>query len=132
MLDTNAVSWFVRNPSLPLEARLAAMVGTAFCISVVTEGELRYGLARRPRAQTLARIVESLLARLQVVPWDRLAARQYGSLRAALEAAGTPLAPIDTLIAAHALAENAVLVTSDRAFNRVPDLIVEDWSAGAG
>jgi tRNA(fMet)-specific endonuclease VapC len=127
MLDTNAVTLFVRDPSVSLEARLAAMPQADVCVSAITAGELRYGLARRPRAERLARAVESLLVRLVTLPWDDIVAARYGHLRAALVSAGTPLAPLDTLIAAHALATGAVLVTNDRAFAHVPGLAIEDW-----
>lgn len=127
LLDTNAVSWFVRNPSVPLEARISGMARCDFCVSAITEGELRYGLARRPRATALARAVEALLVRVDVLPWDASVARRHGDLRATLETAGTPLAALDTLIAAHALSAGAILVTHDQAFARVPDLTIEDW-----
>jgi tRNA(fMet)-specific endonuclease VapC len=61
------------------------------------------------------------------MPWDSAAADAYGRLRAALEAAGTPMGNLDTMIAAHALAEGCVVVTRDKAFGRVPGLLVEDW-----
>jgi len=63
-----------------------------------------------------------------ILPWDSEAAQQYGQLRAALEREGRPLGNLDTMIAAHALALGAVLVTSDRAFSRIKKLKVEDWT----
>ena len=61
--------------------------------------------------------------------WDSAAATRYGALRAVLEANGTPLGNLDTLIAAHALATAAILVTNDQAFARVPNLAIENWIA---
>jgi tRNA(fMet)-specific endonuclease VapC len=127
MLDTNAVSRIIRDPSPEREARLQAVPPADLCISAITEGELRFGLARRPAARRLAEVVEAFLARVDILPWDSVAAARYGELRAGLETQGTPLADLDTLIAAHALAAEAVLVTADKAFGRVPDLTVEDW-----
>ena len=126
MLDTNAASALVKGRAAQLTARLRTI---PFCISVITEAELRYGLARRPINANLRRIVEALLAAVDVRPWTTESAARYGPLRAELDAVGKPLAPMDLLIAAHALAEDCTLVSADRAFTQVPDLTVEDWTA---
>ena len=101
------------------------------CVSVITEGELLYGLARRPQAHSLCTIVMEFLRRIEVLPWGRDAASEYGEMRAALGRRGQTLEPNDILIAAHAVAVAAVLVTNNRAFKRVGGLMLEDWSAGA-
>lgn len=75
----------------------------------------------------LARAVGAFLLRVEILPWDSAAAR-YGALRATLEAAGPPLGDLDTLIAAHALAADAVLVSGDKAFGRAVGLAVVDWA----
>ena len=125
MLDTNAASALVKGRAAPLSARLSA---NPFCISVITEAELRYGLARRPINANLRRIVEALLAAVDIRPWTTESAARYGPVRAELDAFGKPLAPMDLLIAAHALAEDCTLVTADRAFTQVPGLKVDDWT----
>jgi len=129
MLDTNTVSALVRRPHPQLDARFRAVPPALLCISAITEGELRFGLAKRPDATRLARTVNAFLKGMDIQPFDSAAAARYGDVRAALEAAGTPLAHLDTLIAAHALAEEAILVTHDGAFARAPGLTVEDWLA---
>lgn len=96
-------------------------------LSAVTEAELRFGLARRPEASKLHRAAEELLLRIDILDWDRTAARRYATLRADLERRGTPIAPIDLMIAAHALSIDATLVTNDQAFRHATDLAVEDW-----
>jgi len=96
------------------------------CMSAVTQGELVCGLARRPDATALKTAVREFLVRLEVLAWDSGAAERYGVLRALLERLGTPMGNLDTLIAAHALASGAVLVTNDQAFRRVEGLSVED------
>ena len=93
-------------------------------VSSITQGELRYGLARKPGAVNLQTAVREFLMRVEVLAWDSAAATRYGALRAALELCGTLLGNLDTLIAAHALAMDAVLVTNDQAFVRVPNLLV--------
>lgn len=126
MLDTNAVSALTKGLAPRLEERLDEQ---AFCISVITEAELRFGLARRPINANLRRIVEQFLATANVKPWNSDCAQRYASLRTELETRGTPLAPMDLLIASHALAEDCIFVSADRAFAQVPGLRVLDWSA---
>lgn len=125
MLDTNAVAALVKARSPALEDYL---LGRAVCISVVTEAEVLYGLARRPVGVALRRVVEGLLATVENLPWDSACAATYGSLRAQLETLGKSLAPMDLLIAAHSLAVGSPLVTADRAFAQVPGLSVVVWS----
>jgi len=91
------------------------------CISAITEGEIRYGLARRSSTALYAAI-EGFLAKIQVLPWGRDEATVYGQVRAKQERAGRPLGNMDMLIAAHAISSGAVLVTRDRAFAHVEGL----------
>ena len=100
-------------------------------ISAVTEGELRFGAARLPHATRLHNLIEDFFLRVAVLPWDSDAARQYGQLRAALERDGQPMGNLDAMIAAHALALDAVLVTNDQAFARIKKLKVVDWTKEA-
>jgi tRNA(fMet)-specific endonuclease VapC len=99
-------------------------------ISAVTEGELRYGVARRRDAKRLQSFVDEFLLRVDILPWDSAATQQYGQLRAALEREGQAMGNLDTMIGAHALAVGAVLVTNDHAFCRIKKLKVEDWAKG--
>nr|WP_315228379.1 type II toxin-antitoxin system VapC family toxin [uncultured Albidiferax sp.] len=127
LLDTNTVSHLLkRHPAVA--RRVVAVPMAALCISAITEGELLFGLAKRPDATRVQAAVRELLLRLDVLPWDRAAAARYGPLRAALVGLGKPLAPMDLLIAAHALSADAVVVTNDQAFRQVPGLAMEDWT----
>jgi tRNA(fMet)-specific endonuclease VapC len=128
MLDTNTVSQAIRGSPIAVRQRLEAAATTEVCLSTITEGELRFGLARRPEARALAAAVGGFMDRVDILPWDSAAAEAYGVLRARLEASGRPLGNLDMLIAAHALSVGAVLVTSDVAFRQVPDLEVDDWA----
>jgi len=128
MLDTNTVSHVMRgHPAVT--ARLTAAPIASLCISAITEGELLFGLARRPQATRLQRVVAEFLRRMDVLPWDRTSAARYGTIRAALQVRGLVLSPLDLLIAAHAQSVGAVLVSSDRTFRQVDDLAWEDWTA---
>ncbi len=131
LLDTDVLSnLFKRVPAAALIAKLAAVPTEQQATSSITIGELVYGASRQgPRsAVLLARIEQIVLANLAVLPFDLDAARRYGSLRAELERAGTPLAEADLRIAAIALARGFTLVTGNvRHFGRVPGLLVENW-----
>ena len=128
LLDTNIASHILRAKSPPVQRQLAKVAMSALYVSAVTEGELRYGLARAPGATMLRKLVEEFLLRVTVLPWDSQAAAEYGDLRAALERAGTPIGGLDMMIAAHALATGSVLVSNDGVFKRIKGLKVEDWT----
>lgn len=127
LLDTNTISLLLRQHPVVVRHILAVPM-SALAISVITEAELLYGLARRPKASKLHQAVDELLLRLDVLDWNRLCAKHYGNLRSTLESHGKSLAPLDLLIAAHALASHSILVTNDRAFAHVPGLEREDWT----
>ncbi len=128
MLDTNTVSGLIREQPNVVR-RVVSVPMASLCISAVTAGELYYGLAKRPEAKRLQAVVWEFLRRVDVLPWDAGIAEHYGAVRAEIALRGKPLAPLDMLIAAHALGSNAVLVTNDRAFAQVPALRIEDWTA---
>ena len=97
--------------------------------SIVVVAEVRFGLAKNPSAR-LAAQVEPVLEAVPASPWEPPADEHYGRLRACLERKGTPIGANDMLIAAHALALEATLVTAnEREFRRVPGLRVENWAA---
>src|SRR5260370_31538220 len=96
-------------------------------VSALTEGELRYGAARS-RSAALQSTVEQFLLGVTVLPWDSEAARQYGELRTTLEREGRVMGSLDMMIAAHAWALDLLLITNDRAFERIKKLKTEDWT----
>ncbi|RYE54399.1 MAG: type II toxin-antitoxin system VapC family toxin [Rhizobiaceae bacterium] len=97
-------------------------------MSAITEAELLYDLKRKPEATRMQRVVKELLDRVKVLPWDSAAAACYGELRAFMERSGRAYLPEDILIAAHAQAAGAILVSANIAFREVPGLVVENWS----
>jgi tRNA(fMet)-specific endonuclease VapC len=128
MLDTNIVSYLIKGHPIVTQHIVAAPM-TSLCVSAITEGELLFGLAKRPHAKRLHSVVREFLRRVDVLPWDSNVAEHYATIRAGMASQGKVLAPLDLLIATHALSVKAVLVTNDRAFSKVNGLHVEDWSA---
>ncbi|HRK39573.1 MAG TPA: PIN domain-containing protein [Burkholderiaceae bacterium] len=131
LLDTNTVSYFLRDHSPALTARLMGTAPDALAVSVVTAGELQFGLKKLGtgvRTTALATRLSKLLEAIATQPLPAEAAAQYGHIRAHLEAQGTPIGGNDLWIAAHALAEDLMLITHNlREFERVPGLRVESW-----
>jgi tRNA(fMet)-specific endonuclease VapC len=129
MLDTNTVSYIVKRRSMVARQKLNDLGDNeAACISAVVEGELRYGLIKRPQAGALQRWIEAFIDSMQVLSWGSMEARVYGELRARQEASGKILDHPDLLIAAHALATGAILVTNDKVFAQVRGLRVVSWA----
>ncbi len=130
MLDTNTVSYIIKGKSPAARARLAGLgMDETACISSITEAELEYGLAKNPASQKLRRALDWFLARMRVLPFGSQESRAYGRLRVKQEAAGRPLESMDMLIAAHAIAVGAILVTGDKVFSSVSGLAGrENWA----
>ena len=127
LLDTDTCIFALKRVPSVIESLLSHKP-TEVRVSVVTIGELRAGAEKSARvASNLARIDE-LIRPIEVVPVEPDDARAYGKLRARLERAGTPIGPLDTWIAAQALARGLVVVSSNtREFRRVSGLRVESW-----
>src|SRR6202521_2265738 len=101
LLDTNTASYVIKGNFPRVRARLLKVPMAEVGISVVTEAELRFGVARRPEATTLKRVVEEFLLRVEVRPWNSDAARRYARVRPSLEKDGEPMGNLDLMIAAH-------------------------------
>jgi tRNA(fMet)-specific endonuclease VapC len=128
LLDTNTASYAIKGTIPRVRERLQKTASSDISISAVTEAELRFGLAKYPEATRLKIVVEEFLRFAEIRSWDSDAARHYAVVRAAAEREGRPSGSLDMMIAAHALALGAVLVTGDRVFRRVAGLKIEDWS----
>ena len=127
MLDTNTVSYLLKGvPSVAKRVVQESMA--SLCISSITEGELLFGISKRPEAKRLHRAVSEFLNRVGVVPWDSAAAESYGKTRAEMELRGKVIAPLDLLIGCHALSLDYVLVTNDKTFVQLKGLEIEDWT----
>jgi tRNA(fMet)-specific endonuclease VapC len=127
MLDTNILSDLIRNPQGRTARRIAKVGENNVCTSIIVAAELRYGCAKSG-SMRLRKAVEDLLGEIDVLPFEAPADADYGALRASLEAAGTPIGSNDMLIAAHAEALGATIVTANAdEFKRVPGLKTENW-----
>ena len=128
LLDTDTCSYAIRGASATLDTRLASSEANSLAISVVTRAELMFGVAKRGNPRALSRLVHGFLDRIAVLPWDAAAADRYADLRVQLERDGTPIGIFDTMIAGHALALKAVLVTNNRKhFQQAKALKLENW-----
>lgn len=128
LLDTNIASCVIKGNIPKVRQRLLKVPIADVSVSVVTEAELRFGVARKPDAVRLKIAVEEFLLRVDVLPWDSEAAKHYAQVRSTLERSGDPMGNLDLMIAAHALSAQAVLVTNDHVFRRVRHLKIEDWT----
>ena len=127
MLDTNIVSALMRGPGDNVRRRLDDVGLGNVCMSIVTAGELEFGLARTHSPRVSAWVAD-IMSTIEVVDLEASVARPYGELRAHLARQGRIIGPNDIWIAAHALALGLTLVTANiREFSRVPGLSVENW-----
>jgi tRNA(fMet)-specific endonuclease VapC len=129
MLDTNIVSDLIRNPQGRVAKRIAKVGEDNICTSIIVAAELRYGCAKSG-SKRLLEAVEDLLGEIIVLAFDVPADADYGGIRIELEAAGKPIGGNDLLIAAHAYATGATIVTANTdEFKRIRGLKVENWLA---
>ena len=127
LLDTSILSDLIRRPQGRVAGRIAELGEDRVITSIVVACELRFGAAKRD-SKKLSRQVEAVLGAIAVLPLESGVDRQYAAIRATLEKQGTPIGANDLLIAAHARALHAICVTANvAAFERVPDLKVENW-----
>lgn len=129
LLDTNICIFIINyRPALVRERFESIPVGEVG-ISSVTLSELHYGAAKSGKPAQNTSALRKFLLPLDVLAYGEQAAECYGQLRAFLEGAGTPIGPMDLMIAAHALSAHLTVVTNNRReFERVPGLVAEDWS----
>ena len=129
MLDTNIISDLIRNPQGRVAKRIAKAGEDNICTSIIVVAELRYGCAKSG-SKRLLKAVEDLLGEIDVLPFDVPADAEYGGIRSKLEAAGKPIGSNDLLIAAHAYATGATIVTANTGeFKGIRGLKVENLLA---
>ncbi len=128
MLDTDTASYIIKGNAPAIDARLRLLKIRQVCISAISRAELRFGV-QRSGSRRLAAEVERFLNGVYTLPWDEAAADRFAEVRADLERTGTPIGIMDTMIAAHAKAIQATLVTNNvKHFRLVKDLPIENWA----
>lgn len=129
LLDTNICIYIIKKkPEIVLERFRELPLGSVG-LSAITLAELEYGIRKSGSPDRNLEALSQFLVPLDIKDFDYNATVQYGKIRAELEKAGTPIGPLDTLIAAHALSLNVTLVTNnEREFKRVAGLKIENWA----
>ena len=130
LLDTNIVSFFVKKSHPAVIHRVRSVSNESLALSTISEAEIRFGLALLPLEAKVRPATEDFLRNIDIHPWDSYCAEHYAVLNARQQRLGKPLATMDTLIAAHALAHDFILVSNDAAFRHVKGLKLEEWTKG--
>ena len=129
MLDTNICIYIMKERPEQVIERLRHTPISDVGVSTITLSELEDGAAKSSRPEQNKLAILEFLAPLEILPYDDMAAREYGKTRAYLEKQGTPIGSLDMLIAAHALSLKGILVTNNESeFRRIPALKIENWA----
>ncbi len=128
MLDTNICIYIIKKKYKNILNKIRTIESGNICISSVTYAELVYGIEKSQKKEKNRVALLSLLSNIDVLDFDMSASDNYGLIRAELEKKGTPIGPLDTMIAAHASSLGYILVTNnEKEFLRVSNLTVENW-----
>ena len=128
MLDTNICIYAMKNKPKKVLQRLKEEINEGVCISSITLAELEYGMKYSSNPAKNEQALLRFLVPLSVLPFGAAAASEYGEIRMFLQKQGTPIGPLDMLIAGHAKVEGITLVTNNvREFERVPLLEIDNW-----
>ena len=129
MLDTNICIYAIKHKPETVIKRFLAHNPDEMCISAITYGELMHGFGKSQSTEKNRIALALFLSPITILEFGAEAAEEYGRIRADLEKKGTPIGSMDLLIAAHAKAEQLIIVTNNtREFKRVEGLPVEDWT----
>ncbi|OAJ33736.1 type II toxin-antitoxin system tRNA(fMet)-specific endonuclease VapC [Piscirickettsia salmonis] len=132
MLDTNICIYLTKQKPRSYYERLMEVEKSRhiLAISSIVLSELQFGVARSQHQRRNQEAINTLVNKLEVLPYEEKAAKYYGDLRANLQRKGTVIGGNDMIIAAHALSEKAVLVTHNtKEFQRIEHLELEDWAS---
>lgn len=133
LLDTNICIYIIKKKPLAIFNKFRSFPLGTVGISSITLAELRYGIEKSSQVQKNKVALEQFLLPLEILDFNFAASVEYGKIRSILERNGTPIGPLDTLIAAHAKSEGLTLVTNnEKEFKRVDQLKVENWITATG
>ena len=129
MLDTNICIYIIKNKPKKVIMELKRHKPSEICVSAITYAELTYGVEKSMAVEKNRLALALLFSNIEVLNFDIKAAIHYGKIRAYLEKQGTPIGPLDMMIAAHAMSLGYTVVTNNiEEFERVPDLKLENWA----
>jgi len=130
LFDTNTCSYVIhqRKGFESITHRMNGLRYGELVLSSIVLAELQFMVVKSAVPQTKREQLLRFLLQFHVAPFDESATLAYGQVRHQLERRGSPIGPLDTLIAAHALSLKATVVTNNiRHFGQVPGLAVESW-----
>lgn len=128
LLDTNICIYVIKRKPQSVFDRFNTIHPGEIGISMITIAELEYGARKSAQPEKNLSALNKFLIPFSLFDFDHIAAMEYGFVRSDLETKGTPIGPLDTLIAAHAKSLNYVLVTNNvKEFRRVEGLQIENW-----
>lgn len=128
MLDTNICIFAMKKKSDNIIRNIITHDPDELCISSITYAELVHGVEKSQAVDKNRMALTLFLSNISIIPFGDKAAEMYGEVRAKLESKGTPIGPMDMLIAAHAKSMECIMVTNNmREFQRVEGLALEDW-----
>ena len=129
MLDTNICIYLIKHKPEKVLFQLQKHNPEEVCISSVTYAELVHGVEKSQAVEKNRLALALLLANIEILDFDTVAAESYGKIRADLEKKGTPIGPLDMMIAGHAMSLNYTVVTNNtKEFSRVKELKMENWA----
>jgi tRNA(fMet)-specific endonuclease VapC len=129
LLDTNICIYIIKKHPIKVLKKFEGYSLGTIAVSAITLAELYYGIMKSSNPDKNREALDKFLTPLEIVDFDFFAGLEYGKIRAELEKKGTPIGPLDTLIAAHAKSLNLVLVTNnEKEFQRISDLKIENWT----
>ena len=129
MLDTNICIYVIKHDPEKVFRKLQKIDPEDVCISSITYAELAYGVEKSAQPERNRLALSMLLSNIEIVSFDDVAADEYGQIRAGLEKQGTPIGPLDMMIAAHGLALGCTVVTNNvKEFSRVKGLKIVNWA----
>lgn len=129
MPDTNTCIYIIKQKPVSVLEKFGMVPPGQIALSVIILAELEYGARKSAAVEKNLSALHQILIPFDILLFDYNATIEYGIIRATLEANGTPIGPLDNLIAAHAKSLNYILVTNnEKEFTRVSGLQVENWA----
>lgn len=128
ILDTNICIYIIKRKPVSVFEKFKSLPMGSLGISSITLAELQYGIMKSSNPEKNSEALEMFLTPIEIIDFDYNAATEYGKIRATLEQKGTPIGPLDTLIASHVKSLDLTLVTNnEKEFERIAGLKIENW-----